>query len=310
MASLNKIIERNKEVKDEVDGPVGVFVGGTSGIGEYTAYNFARYTNDPTIYIIGRSESAGQAVLKKLKEINPSGNAHYYFKQHDVTLIKDCDELCRALNANEKKVNLLFLSAGFLTTNGRTETAEGIDKKLAVNYYGRWRIVEQLMPLLTSSSEKGENTRVVSVLQPGNEGPVEEDDLDLKKNFTLFKANRHIVEFNSLMVARFAKEHTNMSFIHAHPGFVATAIARELPWAFRVGANALGRVLATSPETSAEKFFYLGWSAPEYKTGSHIVSAKLKEMQPDIEKKGFLAPELQEKVWNHTQEIFNNALNK
>lgn len=310
MANMDKIIEQNKGVREETEGPVGVFVGGTSGVGEYTAYNFAKYTHDPTIYIVGRSETAGQAVLDKLKEINPSDKAQYYFKKHDVTLIRDCDELCKALNASEKKVNLLFLSAGFLTTAGRTETVEGIDKKLAVNYYGRWRIVEQLMPLLKNASENGENTRVVSVLQPGNEGPVEEDDLDLKKNFTLFKANRHIVEFNSLAVARFAKQHPNMSFIHAHPGFVSTAIARELPWALRVGTNALARFIATSPETSAEKSFYLGWSAPEFKTGSHIVSAKLKEMQPDIEKKGFLSPELQEKVWNHTQQIFNDAVNQ
>lgn len=310
MASIDKIIEQNKGVKDDVEGPVAVFVGGTSGVGEYTAYNFAKYTNDPTIYIIGRNETAGQAVLKKLKEINPSGNAHYYFKKHDVTLIKECDELCKTLNANEKKMNLLFLSAGFLTTDGRTENTEGVDKKLAVNYYGRWRIVQQLMPLLSKASESGENTRIVSVLQPGNEGPVDEDDLDLKKNFTLLKANRHIVEFNSLAVTRFAKLHTNMSFIHAHPGVVSTGIARQLPWILRVGTNALFKVMATSPETSAEKFFYLGWSAPEFKTGSHIVSSKLKEMQSDIDKKGYLSPELQEKVWNHTEQIFNDALNK
>lgn len=310
MTSIDKVIEQNKAVKDDVERPVGVFVGGTSGIGEYTAYNFAKYTHDPTIYIIGRSENAGQAVLKKLKEINPSGNAHYYFKKHDVTLIKDCDELCKALNANEEKVNLLFLSAGFLTTDGRTETSEGIDKKLSVNYYGRWRIVEKLMPLLRKSSENGENTRIVSVLQPGNEGPVDEDDLDLKKNFTLFKANRHIVEFNSLAVTRFAKQHPKMSFIHAHPGIVSTGIARELPWLLRTGASALSKVIATSPDTSAEKFFYLGWSSPEFKTGSHIVSAKLKELQSDIERKGYLSPELQEKVWNHTEQIFDDALKK
>lgn len=308
---MEDIIKTNKSVKEgDVRNPVGVFVGGTSGVGEYTAYKFAEYTTSPTIYIVGRNETAGETVLKKLRELNSSPDANYYFVKKDITLIKECDKLCENINEKESKLNLLFLTSGFLTFNGRTENAEGNDTKLAVNYYGRWRIVQKLMPLLSSAAENKEPTRVVSVLQPGNEGPVDEDDLDLKNKFTLLKANRHIVEFNSLAVSRFGKLYPNISFIHANPGAVDTGILRELPWAVRSLGGFFGKFVATDSQTSAEKFFYLGYSSAEFKSGAHIVDSKLKEMLPSIEKKGFLSSELQEKVWDHTEKLFSDSLTK
>lgn len=65
------------------------------------------------------------------------------------------------------KLNYLVLTPGFLTLKGRDETSEGMDKKLALNYYARWKFVQDLMPLLEKAKAQGEDARVLTVLAAG-----------------------------------------------------------------------------------------------------------------------------------------------
>lgn len=51
---LDVVRAQNDGLKDSDTRHVGVFVGGTSGIGEFTLKAFARRIRRPTIYIIGR----------------------------------------------------------------------------------------------------------------------------------------------------------------------------------------------------------------------------------------------------------------
>jgi len=50
------------------------------------------------------------------------------------------------------KLNYLVVSTGVLTMSGRDQTTEGIEKKLALNYYYRWKFIHDLALAL----EKGE----------------------------------------------------------------------------------------------------------------------------------------------------------
>jgi NAD(P)-dependent dehydrogenase (short-subunit alcohol dehydrogenase family) len=49
--------------------------------------------------------------------LNPDGQIT--FVKGDVARLHEVDEACKAIQAKEEKVNLLFLSAGILTTQGR-----------------------------------------------------------------------------------------------------------------------------------------------------------------------------------------------
>lgn len=55
-----------------------------------------------------------------------------------------------------------------MTLKGRDETSEGMDKKLALNYYARWKFVHDLMPLLEKAKAAGEDARVLTVLAAGS----------------------------------------------------------------------------------------------------------------------------------------------
>lgn len=93
-------------------GLVAVFVGGTSGIGEYTLIEFARFARQPRIYNVGRSQEASDRIAVEVKKLNT--NAQYTFIKVDVSLIRSVNTVCEQIKAKEKAVNVLFLSAGTL----------------------------------------------------------------------------------------------------------------------------------------------------------------------------------------------------
>lgn len=101
-------------------GLVAVFVGGTSGIGEYALKKFAQHTVRPKIYFIGRSQEAGDRIAQELKALNKEGV--YNFVKADTSLIRNVDEVCQDIKDKESSVNLLFLTQGTLdSTSSRSQ---------------------------------------------------------------------------------------------------------------------------------------------------------------------------------------------
>ncbi len=91
-------------------GLVALFVGATSGIGEITLKKFAKYSRQPRVYFVGRSQSAADRIVAECKALNPQGE--YVFIKADVSSIRVVDKVCNDIKLKEKSLNLLFLSAG------------------------------------------------------------------------------------------------------------------------------------------------------------------------------------------------------
>ena len=102
--------------------------------------------------------------------------------------------------ADHPKINFLVLSPGFMTTKGREETEEGIDRKLAVHYYARWAFINDLMPALQKASEDGEEAKVFSVLGAGKGAEIDVEDLGLKKSYSVRNAGLAAPTYNDLMM--------------------------------------------------------------------------------------------------------------
>jgi short-subunit dehydrogenase len=94
-----------------------IAVGGTSGIGETTAREFVRYTINPRVYLVGRSQEQADHIQAEFKELNPESQVN--FIQSDVSLLRNVDKVCDEIKAKEEKINVLFLSAGIMTMKGR-----------------------------------------------------------------------------------------------------------------------------------------------------------------------------------------------
>ncbi|KAL4789805.1 hypothetical protein BDV19DRAFT_373551, partial [Aspergillus venezuelensis] len=243
MVNLPTVRAHNESLKSLGPGLVAVFVGGTSGISLSTALALARHSTSPRIYLIGRSQSAADNAIERIKTLNP--NAQPTFLKADISLLKGVDSVCDEIKKREKYLNLLFMTPGYLTLSGRDETSEGMDRKLVLHYYARMRFISNLQPLLsnaTSPEPAGDGkvptpslSRVVSVLDPWtpavNGGQLNYNDLSLKHNFSLRTCGLHASMMGNFYLETMARRYTGTTFIHAFPSGVDTGVLRDFPGA-------------------------------------------------------------------------------
>jgi NADP-dependent 3-hydroxy acid dehydrogenase YdfG len=108
MVSYSEIQESNSLIASRLPGLVAVFIGATSGIGEYTLKQFAIHSNKPRAYFVGQSQEAGDRISSECKVLNPKGE--FIFVRADVSLIRNVDDICRDIKSKEKSINILFMS--------------------------------------------------------------------------------------------------------------------------------------------------------------------------------------------------------
>ncbi|THY15476.1 hypothetical protein D6D02_03941 [Aureobasidium pullulans] len=240
MVSLESIRTSNLEARN-LENLVAVFVGGTHGVAESTVKELFLRATTPRAYIIGRSQDVADKLCKELEDLNPGSKA--VFIKKDISILKNVDEVCEELQRREKKINILFLSAGYMSLGGRSETPEGLDHKMAVNYYSRIRFAMNLMPQLTEASNQKELSRVLTVLAAGSEADIDMDDMDLKKNYTLHACLSHCVMMTDFMMEELAKRCPHTSFSHSYPGTVKSGITNSLTGPIRLGVKVLYSVM-------------------------------------------------------------------
>ncbi|KAJ3797417.1 NAD(P)-binding protein [Lentinula aff. detonsa] len=283
--------------------PCAVFVGGTSGVGQGIAEAFARHTKgNAHIIIIGRNSSAAESIIASFPQPT-SPSAKHEFVSCDVSLMKNVQQTTQELLSRTSKINFLVLSPGMLSLNGRDETEEGIDKKMALHYYARWKFIHGLIPALVTAKEAGEDAKVFSVLAAGKGGKVDLDDLGLKKTFSLSAAALQVTTYNDLMIEEYASRYPSLSFIHAYPGWVRTNIGSASPSpiirvATKLATSRLSPLsyLATTQDDAGEYLLH-----GLLNTVSSPGAWRIGEHGDDIGKTRYFGDEeSRKKLWEHT----------
>ncbi|TVY25261.1 Oxidoreductase [Lachnellula hyalina] len=259
MVALDVVHASNSRLRELGPGLVALFVGGTSGIGEFTLKAFVQNTISPKVYIVGRSAPAAERIIEECKAINKDGNVE--FLQANVTELSEVDRVCKEIEKKESKINLIVQTQGNLTLAGRLESPEGIDRKFTLNFYSRMRFIENLRPLLRTATITAPHfSRTLSVLSAGHgEGKLDFDDLELKNNYSGVRCATHTITMNSIMIEEFAGRDPGTTFAHSYPSGVNTGITRELPvWAragFALFKPLLLPFLVSVEETGARQLF-------------------------------------------------------
>lgn len=109
---LSVVKASNASLRKLGPGLVALFVGGTSGLGESTLRALARNTSGAKIYIVGRN---GEAAEKIKSEVD----ADVEFLKADVSLLGEVDRVCDIIGKKEATINIMVLSAGYLSFQGR-----------------------------------------------------------------------------------------------------------------------------------------------------------------------------------------------
>lgn len=107
---------------------VAVFVGGTSGIGEYSVDELCRSHSSNgaglRVYIIGRNATAADRIAEK-NRTKASNVSIEFVHADDSSLLKDVDATCEEISkrerghGNEGRIDLLVFTQGVLTFEGR-----------------------------------------------------------------------------------------------------------------------------------------------------------------------------------------------
>lgn len=272
-------------------------VGGTGGIGYAIACRIATEAAASTVIISGRNK--------------PSSCPHpnIEFRPLDASSMGAINAYTTAHKAaQEPKLDLLVMTQGILTLAGRTETPEGIDRKMALHYYGRQLLIRELLPALQ------DDARVLIVLDSVKGSPVSLnwEDLDLKTTYSIGNALKHTLSMTDAMVQQFAAQQkggATRQFIHAYPGFVKTNLERGLPWLIQIPTRAVVSLFSVSAATCAENLL----------NGAYQSAAADREEDrfwSYIDPKGSLVPnkavwteKQRQNVEEHTWRIADDAIN-
>lgn len=176
------------------------------------------------------------------------------------------------------------------------------------------RFIYNLLPSL----ELAKSPRVISILAGGKETKIEENNLDLRKSFSLSASNGYPATMTSLAFEVFASRHQSISFIHVFPGIVATPLMKNSMGS--IGGAVLSFItkpISISASESGEWQVFLSTSTEfparnassgQLSGGSYIVNhtgmdVTNKRLMAQLREKGF-----PDTVWKHTLDTFDRIL--
>ncbi|KAE9401932.1 hypothetical protein BT96DRAFT_974536 [Gymnopus androsaceus JB14] len=129
--------------------PVAVFVGGTGGIGASAAGLLAKYTEGNIhVIIAGRNRADGAQVLESL-----------------VNSLSYHDSEANGQSNRELLRKFVFCDASSITCS--FDTVDGLDLRLMMRYYHRFKMAYELMPLLRKARDEGQDAKFLSILASG-----------------------------------------------------------------------------------------------------------------------------------------------
>lgn len=181
---FNKDLLHNKM---KLNNKTFLIVGGTSGIGEALAQRASSL--GANVIIAGRNQKAGL-------ELEAKSNGSIKFKSLDFSLVSNTKSFAKSV----KDIDYVIITAGMMRVGGRRDTTEGLDDKMALHYFSRFTLIHSLAPMLEERAKQTGDARVMSVLAAAQGKLVDENDLNLSKNYGVKQCADACTFYNDLMV--------------------------------------------------------------------------------------------------------------
>jgi len=138
----------DRTLAGKVKGKVVVITGGTSGIGEATAYKMAEA--GAKVVLVARDPEKAAPVMKRIKELG--GSARFY--PCDLSVIADCDKLVASvLKDNDGHCHYLVNNAGRSIRRGIASSYDrfhDFERTMQLNYFGSLRLIMGFMPAMVA----------------------------------------------------------------------------------------------------------------------------------------------------------------
>ena len=217
-------------------GKRAILVGGTGGIGRAISRHLAAMGAQVTV--------VGQT-------FRDAGIPGLAFIQADLTLMSEAKRVAALLPA--ETADLLIFTAGIFASPQRQETAEGIERDLAVSYLNRLVILRGVAERLGSSRPNAKTKpRIFNMAYPGSGQLGNPADLNSNGTYSAMSAHMNTVAANEALVLDGAKRYPHLAIFGLNPGLIKTNIRDNLfgknSWKSRVMETVIGWLTPTADE--------------------------------------------------------------
>lgn len=188
-----------------LQGKTVAIVGGTGGIGRALSQYFAAHNAKVTV--------VGQT-------FRDEGVKNIKFIKADLSLMSEARRIAGLIQA--ESLDMLIFTTGIFAAPARQETAEGLERDMAVSYLSRMTILRDIGTRLGQANTN--KTRVFIMGYPGSGKPGTLGDLNAERNYRTMEVHMNTVAGNEIMVLDGAKNYPEISIFGLNPGFVKTNI--------------------------------------------------------------------------------------
>lgn len=248
-----------------------LITGATSGIGRETARGLARMGYSLVCAV--RDEQRGLEVVRELRE--STGNQDIEVLYCDLGSLASVRRCCVEYQGRFPRLDVLLNDAGVWDFR-RRESSDGFERIFAVNFLAPFLMTSFLLDELKRSAP----SRIVSLSSGLHSGVIHFDDLEMKRGWSGMKAYRQsklaVILWTRLLAKKLAGSGVTVNCVH--PGLVRTNLARDAPWAYRVGFRMFGK----SPVEGARTSIYVA-SSSEVKdvSGEYFTDCKVAQSSPE-----------------------------
>ncbi|RKS78811.1 NAD(P)-dependent dehydrogenase (short-subunit alcohol dehydrogenase family) [Actinomadura pelletieri DSM 43383] len=227
-----------------------VISGGTDGMGRATA--LARLARGDTVIVIGSSGEKGRALVEEAARTG--AGERFRFLRADMSTVGEVRRVAKEIADRHPVVDALILCANRPSPK-RRETSEGLEFTFALYYLSRYLLGDLLRPVMDAASAP----LIVNVSGVGNTtGSVQWDDLQLRRKYSMIKAQIQANRANDLLGVSFADRAVGKArYVLYHPGFTRSGDLSPLNPVMRGAIRLLARLKARPVETAIRPI--VGW---------------------------------------------------
>jgi NAD(P)-dependent dehydrogenase (short-subunit alcohol dehydrogenase family) len=188
----------------DLTGRRAAVIGGTGGIGRAISHLLA--ARGAQVRVVGRT-------------FRDAGTPGIEFQPADLSLMRETARAAADLPAGT--LDLVVLTTGIIASPRRQETAEGIERDLAVSYLSRF-------VMLRGIAERLGRARVFVMGFPGKSQLGAPDDLNAERSYRGMAQHMNTVAANEALVLDAAERYPHLEVFGLNPGFVRSDIRANL----------------------------------------------------------------------------------
>jgi retinol dehydrogenase 14 len=275
-------------------GKVVLITGGTSGIGKAVATALAAMGAE--VVVTGRSRERGEAAVEEIRRA--SGKEGVSLALADLTVQAEVRTLAEEFGRSHDRLDVLINNAGAVFSK-RVETADGLERTLALNHLAPFLLTNLLLGLIKDSAP----SRIITVSSEARRGAeIDFDDLQSERKYRGFPVYGKSKLANILFTYELAERlrGTGVTANCVHPGAVSTNFGMNNGGVMVLLFRALKPFMRT-PEQGADTLIYLA-SSPEVEGVSGRYFGDRKVISSSEEPHGVSA---QKRLWEASEELTN-----